>query len=191
LPKDTTSELASLFSHHSFNTELQAVNTKVVGRPGNQTQVYRLRGERSNYWATYRYLYNNCQHALASISKKIEKFQEQPKEGPQNSLSTYNFSGLAMCPLSLRKKQIWYERMLQCRPTTHHFLNQENPTRNLQRSCAHYSTTYGRISIRVPLWLSDVGRTSLRLQNRIIQHIPKSIRDNQKPTNILPKWNCK
>jgi len=29
------------------------------------------------------------------------------------------------------------------------------------------------------------------LQDRINQHIPKSIRNNQKPTKILPKRNCK
>jgi len=36
-----------------------------------------------------------------------------------------------------------------------------------------------------------VGRTLLRLHNRINQHIPKSICNNQKPTKILPKRNCK
>jgi len=36
-----------------------------------------------------------------------------------------------------------------------------------------------------------VGQTSLRLQDRINQHIPKSIHNNQKPTKILPKRNCK
>jgi len=36
-----------------------------------------------------------------------------------------------------------------------------------------------------------VDRTSLRLQDRINQHIPKSILNNQKPTKILPKRNCK
>jgi len=36
-----------------------------------------------------------------------------------------------------------------------------------------------------------VDRTSLRLQDRINEHNPKSIRNNQKPTKILPKRNCK
>jgi len=36
-----------------------------------------------------------------------------------------------------------------------------------------------------------VGRTSLRLQDRINQHIPKSIRNNQKPNRILLKRNYK
>jgi len=36
-----------------------------------------------------------------------------------------------------------------------------------------------------------VSRTSLRLQDRINQHIPKSIQKNQKPTKILPKRNYK
>jgi len=36
-----------------------------------------------------------------------------------------------------------------------------------------------------------MGLTSLRLQDRINQHIPKSIRNNKKPTKILPKRNCK
>jgi len=36
-----------------------------------------------------------------------------------------------------------------------------------------------------------VGRTSLRLQDRIIQHISKSTCNNQKPTKILLKRNCK
>jgi len=38
------------------------------------------------------------------------------------------------------------------------------------------------------MWAS---RTLLRLQDRINQHIPKSIRKNQKPNKILPKRNCK
>ena len=36
-----------------------------------------------------------------------------------------------------------------------------------------------------------VGRTSLRLQDRINQHIPKSIRSKENPTKVLPKRNCK
>ena len=36
-----------------------------------------------------------------------------------------------------------------------------------------------------------VGRTSLRLQERITQHIPKSIRNKEKPTKVLPRRNCK
>ena len=35
-----------------------------------------------------------------------------------------------------------------------------------------------------------VGRTSLRLQERIIQHIPKPIRNKDKPTKALPRRNC-
>jgi len=49
---------------------------------------------------------------------------------------------------------------------------QENPVRNLVRSPVR-------------------GPTLLRLQDKINQHIPKSIRNNQKPTKILPKRNCK
>ena len=36
-----------------------------------------------------------------------------------------------------------------------------------------------------------VNRTSLRLQERITHHIPKSIRNKEKPTKILPRRNCK
>ena len=36
-----------------------------------------------------------------------------------------------------------------------------------------------------------VGRTFLRLQDRINQHIPKSIRNKENPTKVLPKRNCK
>jgi len=36
-----------------------------------------------------------------------------------------------------------------------------------------------------------MGRTSLRLQDRINQHILKSICNNKKPIKILPKRNCK
>ena len=35
-----------------------------------------------------------------------------------------------------------------------------------------------------------VGRTSLRLQERINQHIPQSIRNKEKPTKALPRRNC-
>ena len=36
-----------------------------------------------------------------------------------------------------------------------------------------------------------VGRTSLTLQERITQHIPKSIQNKEKPTKALPQRNCK
>ena len=36
-----------------------------------------------------------------------------------------------------------------------------------------------------------MGRTSLQLQDRINQHIPKSIRNKENPTKVLPKRNCK
>ena len=36
-----------------------------------------------------------------------------------------------------------------------------------------------------------VGRTSLRLQERITQRIPKSIRNKETPTKVLPRRNCK
>ena len=36
-----------------------------------------------------------------------------------------------------------------------------------------------------------VGRTPLRLQEKINQHIPKSIRNKEKPTRVLPQQNCK
>ena len=44
------------------------------------------------------------------------------------------------------------------------------------------------------VWRCDcryVGRTSLRLHERITQHIPKSIRNKEKPTKIWPRRNCK
>jgi len=56
--------------------------------------------------------------------------------------------------------------MLQRRPNTHYFLNQENPTRNLQRSCAHHSTKYVRISIRVPLWLPVRGPNFVKIEGQ-------------------------
>ena len=36
-----------------------------------------------------------------------------------------------------------------------------------------------------------MGRTSLRLQDRINQHIPKSIRNKENLTKVFPKRNCK
>ena len=36
-----------------------------------------------------------------------------------------------------------------------------------------------------------VGRTSLRLQDRINQHVPKSIRNKENPIKVLPKRNYK
>ena len=36
-----------------------------------------------------------------------------------------------------------------------------------------------------------MGRTFLKLQERITQHISKSIRNKQKPTKVLPERNCK
>jgi len=51
LPKDTTSELASLSSRYSFllnvmqeSCEFQLLKSFGLTRPGNRTQVYRLRG---------------------------------------------------------------------------------------------------------------------------------------------------
>ena len=36
-----------------------------------------------------------------------------------------------------------------------------------------------------------VGRTSLRLHDKINLHVPKSIRKKENPTKVLPKRNCK
>ena len=36
-----------------------------------------------------------------------------------------------------------------------------------------------------------VGRTTLRLHNRINQNVPRSIRNQRLPTEILPKRSCK
>ena len=36
-----------------------------------------------------------------------------------------------------------------------------------------------------------MDRTSLRLRDRINQHIPKSIRNKENPTKVLLKRNCK
>ena len=36
-----------------------------------------------------------------------------------------------------------------------------------------------------------MDRTFLRLLERITQHIPKSIRNKEKPTKVLPRRNCK
>ena len=46
----------------------------------------------------------------------------------------------------------------------------------------------------VCVWRCDcryVGHTSLRLQDKINQHIPKLIRNKENPTKVLPKRNCK
>jgi len=91
------------------------------------------------------------------------------------------------------------KRMLQRHPTTNHFHKQENSTLNLQRSCApiykdHVPTTQQSMVVYQYMRHCDcqyVSRTSLRLQDRINQHIPKSIRNNQKLTKILPKRICK
>jgi len=47
------------------------------------------------------------------------------------------------------------------------------------------------LSTPVPLRLPVRGPNSLRLLDRNNQHIPKSIRNNQNPTKLLPKRNCK
>jgi len=56
LPKDTTSKVADLSSHYPFfmlnvkqgSCKYQLLKYFSLIRPGNRTQVYRLRGERSN-----------------------------------------------------------------------------------------------------------------------------------------------
>jgi len=86
--------------------------------------------------------------------------------------------------------QICYKRiMLQRRLNPNHFRNQENSALNVQRSRAHHSTKYGRIveyQYVCRRYCRYVGRTSLKLKDRINQHIPKSIRNNQKP---IPKFS--
>ena len=54
----------------------------------------------------------------------------------------------------------------------------------IQQSMAVYEYVY-RCDCRY------VGHTSLRLQERISQHIPNFIRRKQQPTNILPEQKCK
>jgi len=46
------------------------------------------------------------------------------------------------------------------------------------------------LSCNLKVVCRDMGRTTLRLQDRFNQHIPKSIRNKQISTKILPKRKC-
>jgi len=86
------------------------------------------------------------------ISKEIAQFQEQPKERHQN-FSVY-LSLACIGSVSHKFKKQTNSAIKECYsvcPTAHHILNQENSICNLQIPCAHHSTKYGCISIRVPL----------------------------------------
>jgi len=108
----------------------------------------------------------NCYfQELSQISKTIE-IKERPR------LLTTSLDWQCV-PQVWETKQICYKRMLQRRSTALCIINQENLTRNLQKSCAHHSIKHGRTSIRVPCYCRYMGRTSLRLQNKINQDISK------------------
>jgi len=102
-----------------------------------------------------------------------------------------NFSVMLLWRNNCGKISTYILPMLQCRPTAHHIPNQEKFSRKVRRSWAHHSTKYARKLMCAASCCRYVGRTSWRSQEKINQHIPKFIRNNQKPTTIFPKRNCK
>ena len=128
----------------------------------------------------------------STISKKIVRFYEPVKEGPQKCLVylklpwidsiSHKFekqvkSNVQNCFSAIQPRVVFQTSKIL--PSFH-----EDAVPTTHQSLVVYQ--YGcRCDSRY------VSRTSLRLQERITQHIPKSIRNKQKPTKVLPRRNCK
>ena len=128
----------------------------------------------------------------STISKKIARFYQPVKEGPQK------------CPVYLKLPWIGnislkFEKQVKS--------NGQNCFSAVEL-CVIFQTCKIPPSIHkaaVPITQQSlvvhqyvcrcgcryVDYTSLRLQERITQHNPKSIRNKQKPTKVLPRRNCK
>ena len=128
----------------------------------------------------------------SSISKKISRFQLLPKEGPKK------------CPVYLKLPWIGnisrkFEK--QVKSNVQNCFRAVDPrvifqTRTILPSIYKDAVPITHQSMVVYQYVCRcdcryVGRTSLRLQDRINQHIPKSIRNKENPTKVLPKRNCK
>ena len=128
----------------------------------------------------------------STISKKIARFHQPVKEGPQK------------CPVYL--KLPWIGNMSlkfekQVKSNVKNCFSAVEPrvifqTRKILPSIYKdvVPTTQQSLVVYQYVCRCDcryVGRTSLRLQERITQHIPKSIRNKEKPTKLLPRRNCK
>ena len=127
-----------------------------------------------------------------SISKKISRFRLLPKEGPKK------------CPVYLKLPWIGnisrkFEK--QVKSNVQNCFRAVDPrvifqTRKILPSIYKDAVPITHQSMVVYQYVCRcdcryVGRTSLRLQDRINQHIPKSIRNIENPTKVLPKRNCK
>jgi len=103
------------------------------------------------------------------------------------NMLVYSSRILHRCNPSRSENDSW----LNCRPTTNHFLNQENSAHYLQRSCAHHSTKYGRISIRVPLWLPVRGPNFYKTAGQNKPTYPEIHPQQSKTYQNFSKRNCK
>ena len=123
----------------------------------------------------------------SSISKKIARFYQPVKEGPQKCTVCLKLPWIGNISFKFEKQvklnvQNCFSAVKPCvifqtRKILPSIYRDAVPT--TQRSLVIYRYVC-RCGCRY------VSCTSFRLQERITQHIPKSIRNNEKPTKILP-----
>ena len=128
----------------------------------------------------------------STISKKIARFYQPVKESPQKcpvylklpwirnislKFGKQVKSNVKNCFSAVEPRVIFHTRIIL--PSIH-----KDAVPTAQQSLVVYQHVC-RCDCRY------VGRTSLRLQERITQRIPKSTRNKEKPTKVLCRRNCK
>ena len=121
----------------------------------------------------------------STISKKIVRFYEYVNEGPQKCLVYLKLPWIGNISLKFEKQvksnvqncfsAIQPRVIFQTRKSLPSFHKHAVPT--IQQSLVVYQYVC-RCDCRY------VSRTSIRLQERITQHIPKSIRNKEKPAKV-------
>ena len=124
----------------------------------------------------------------STISKKIARFYHPVKEGPQKFPVYLKVPWIGNISLKFEKQvklniqncfsAVEPRVIFQTRKILPSIHNDAMPT--TQQSLVVYQYVYRR-NCRY------VGCTSLRLQERITKHIPKSLRNKEKPIKVLPR----
>ena len=126
------------------------------------------------------------------ILKKIARFYQPVKEGPQNCLLYLKLPLIGNISLKFEK---------QIKSHVQNCFSAVEPravfqTRKIFSSIHKDAAPITQQSLVVHQYVCRcdcrcVGRTSIRLQERITLHFPKSIRNKEKPPKVLPRRNCK
>ena len=128
----------------------------------------------------------------STISKKIARSYQPVKEGPQKCPVYLKLPWIGNISLKFEKQVKSNVQNCFSAVEPRAFFQTRKILPSIHKDVA--PTTQQSLVVYQYVCRCDcryVGRTSLRLQERITQHIPKSIRNKEKPTKVLPRRNCK